>query len=52
MGCGLCQGLHDVLAVIVWVVHCDKVAWYNADESARCLGFVSVTVVDKLLLYC
>ena len=36
-----CQGLHDVLAVIVWVVHCDRVAWQNADESAtECLGFV------------
>jgi len=35
-----CQGLHDILAVIVWVVHCDHVAWRNADESAQSVGFV------------
>jgi len=36
------QGLHDVLAVIVWVVHCDRVAWQNSDESAQSLRFVSL----------
>jgi len=32
--------LHDVLAMIVWVVHCDRNAWQNADESAQSVGFV------------
>ena len=35
-----CQGLHDVLAIIVWVVHCDHQSWQNADDSAQSLGFV------------
>jgi len=49
----LLQGLHDVLAVIMWVVHCDLVAWENADESAQSVGFVldyhSVCFVNELM---